>query len=156
MFPDSVYVSLLPGCTDFGLIRSDCASKWAVEGFTEAISQEVKPEWAIKFTCIEPGGFRTDWAGRSMAFGEKDSKNYDHLDMKKNMGQRHGQQAGDPKKGSQAFYDLAVMEDPPLRCIVGTDAYAGIQDKLKKYKESIEKFKDLSNSTDVEGYKAPS
>lgn len=39
-----------------------CASKWAVEGFTEAISQEVKPEWNIKFTCVEPGGFRTDWA----------------------------------------------------------------------------------------------
>lgn len=37
-----------------------CASKWAVEGFTEAINQEVKPEWGIKFTCIEPGGFRTD------------------------------------------------------------------------------------------------
>jgi NAD(P)-dependent dehydrogenase (short-subunit alcohol dehydrogenase family) len=37
-----------------------CASKWAVEGFTEAISQEVKPEWGIKFTCVEPGGFRTD------------------------------------------------------------------------------------------------
>lgn len=35
-----------------------CASKWAVEGFTEAISQEVKPEWGIKFTCVEPGGFR--------------------------------------------------------------------------------------------------
>jgi NAD(P)-dependent dehydrogenase (short-subunit alcohol dehydrogenase family) len=35
-----------------------CASKWAVEGFTEAIAQEVKPEWGIKFTCIEPGGFR--------------------------------------------------------------------------------------------------
>lgn len=32
-----------------------CASKWAVEGFTEAISKEVKPEWGIKFTCIEPG-----------------------------------------------------------------------------------------------------
>jgi NAD(P)-dependent dehydrogenase (short-subunit alcohol dehydrogenase family) len=35
-----------------------CASKWAVEGFTEAVSQEVKPEWNIKFTCVEPGGFR--------------------------------------------------------------------------------------------------
>ena len=39
-----------------------CASKWAVEGFTETLSKEVKPEWGIKFTCIEPGGFRTDWA----------------------------------------------------------------------------------------------
>lgn len=35
-----------------------CASKWAVEGFTETIQQEVKPEWKIKFTCVEPGGFR--------------------------------------------------------------------------------------------------
>ena len=35
-----------------------CASKWAVEGFTEAVNQEVKPEWGIKFQCIEPGGFR--------------------------------------------------------------------------------------------------
>lgn len=39
-----------------------CASKWAVEGFTEALSHEVKPEWNIKLTCVEPGGFRTDWA----------------------------------------------------------------------------------------------
>jgi len=132
-----------------------CASKWAVEGFTEAISQEVKPEWGIKFTCIEPGGFRTDWAGRSMAFGEIDHPAYDHIDAKKNMEARHGKQAGDPRKGAQAFYDLAVMKDPPLRCIVGTDAYAAINQKLKTYGESVQKYKDLSNSTDVDGYKAP-
>ena len=48
-----------------------CASKWAVEGFTEALSHELKPEWNIHLTCIEPGGFRTDWAGRSMIFGEE-------------------------------------------------------------------------------------
>ena len=35
---------------------TDCASKWAVEGFTEAVALEVKPEWGIKFTCVEPGG----------------------------------------------------------------------------------------------------
>jgi NAD(P)-dependent dehydrogenase (short-subunit alcohol dehydrogenase family) len=48
-----------------------CASKWAVEGFTEAVSKEVKPEWGIKFTLVEPGGFRTDWAGRSMTFAKR-------------------------------------------------------------------------------------
>ena len=37
------------------------ASKWAVEGFTEAVAQEMKPEWKIKFCLVEPGGFRTDW-----------------------------------------------------------------------------------------------
>lgn len=48
-----------------------CSSKWAVEGFTEALNTELKPEWNIKLTNIEPGGFRTDWAGRSMEFGAK-------------------------------------------------------------------------------------
>lgn len=133
-----------------------CASKWAVEGFTEAISKEVKPEWNIKFTCIEPGGFRTDWAGRSMDFGEKKNPAYDHNDAKKTMEKRHGTQAGDPVKAAKAFYELAVMKDPPLRCIVGTDAYSAINKKLETYSESVKKFEKLSNSTDVDGYKAPS
>lgn len=50
-----------------------------MEGFTETISKEVKPEWGIKFTCIEPGGFRTDWGGRSMKFPEKKLDAYDHM-----------------------------------------------------------------------------
>lgn len=80
-----------------------CASKWAVEGFTEALSKELKPEWYveminlaspesvcgfvkllmegrnIKLTCIEPGGFRTDWAGRSMEFGANKEAAYDSV-----------------------------------------------------------------------------
>jgi NAD(P)-dependent dehydrogenase (short-subunit alcohol dehydrogenase family) len=133
-----------------------CASKWAVEGFTEAVSLEVKPEWNIKFTCIEPGGFRTDWAGRSMAFPEKRHQAYDHIDAKKQMNNRHGTQAGDPPKGAKAFYELAVMKDPPLRCVVGTDAYKAVMDKISKYEENYKKYEKLSNSTDVDGYKAPS
>jgi NAD(P)-dependent dehydrogenase (short-subunit alcohol dehydrogenase family) len=133
-----------------------CASKWAVEGFTEGLSKEMKPEWGIKFTCIEPGGFRTDWAGRSMDFGEIDHPAYDHINAKKAMGARHGTQAGDPAKAAQVFYDLAVMDDPPMRCVVGTDAYTNINKKLGEYKESIQKFEKWSNSTNVEGYQAPS
>lgn len=133
-----------------------CASKWAVEGFTEALSHELKPEWNIHLTCIEPGGFRTDWAGRSMAFGENKNPAYDHLNAEKTMGERHGTQAGDPKKGAKAMYDLAVLPDPPLRCVIGTDAYKAINGKLDTYRENIKKFEKLSNSTDVEGYQAPS
>jgi NAD(P)-dependent dehydrogenase (short-subunit alcohol dehydrogenase family) len=133
-----------------------CASKWAVEGFTEAISKEVKPEWGIKFTCIEPGGFRTDWAGRSMDFGEVGNNAYDHIDARENAKKRHGTQAGDPVKAAKVFYDLAVMNDPPLRCAVGTDAYTNINKKLDAYKENMENFKEWSNSTNVDGYEAPS
>ncbi|KAF2205711.1 NAD(P)-binding protein [Delitschia confertaspora ATCC 74209] len=131
------------------------ASKWAVEGFTEAIAKEVKPEWGIKFTLIEPGGFRTDWAGRSMEFAERHPA-YDHMNTKETMAARHGNQAGDPTKGAKAFYELAVMKDPPLRCVVGTDAYKLMKQKMETYAENLKKFEKLSNSTDVDGYQAPS
>lgn len=48
-----------------------CASKWALEGMTETITKEVKPEWNIYLTNIEPGGFRTEWAGGSMEFADR-------------------------------------------------------------------------------------
>lgn len=89
-----------------------------------------------------------------MDFGEKPNA-YDHINAKENAKKRNGTQAGDPAKGAQAFYDLAVMEDPPLRCVVGTDAYAGINTKLDTYRENVKKFEKLSNSTDVDGYKPP-
>ena len=121
-----------------------------MEGATEAISREIKPEWGIKLTCVEPGGFRTDWSGRSMDFGEVAAPAYDHMDPKKTAGDRNGTQAGDPKKGAIAMYKLAVMKDPPLRCIIGTDAYKAMNDKLDTYRQNVDQFKDLSNSTDVD------
>ncbi|KAG9195241.1 hypothetical protein G6011_361 [Alternaria panax] len=136
-------------------VGGQIGNKWAVEGFTEAISKEVKPEWGIKFTCIEPGGFRTDWSGRSMDFGELSNPAYADVDSKKQAQERHGSQAGDPAKAATVFYDLAVMDDPPMRCAVGTDAYSLINKKLDTYNDSAKKFEKWSNSTDVEGYKAP-
>nr|POE94598.1 putative oxidoreductase [Quercus suber] len=133
-----------------------CASKWAVEGFTEALSLELKPEWGIKLTNIEPGGFRTDWAGRSMIFGENKNPAYDHIDAKKAMGQRNGTQAGDPVKGARAMWEIATMQDPPLRIAIGSDAHTGMMKKIGAYKENYEKYADLANSTDVDGYERPS
>ncbi|KAK4686882.1 hypothetical protein P7C73_g3240, partial [Tremellales sp. Uapishka_1] len=126
-----------------------CASKWAVEGFTETLAQELKPEWNIKLSCIEPGGFRTDWAGRSMVFGERHPA-YDHINAKANAEKRNGTQPGDPAKGAAAMYEFAIMQDPPLRAAVGTDAYQRIMKKLDTYKENYPKYEKLSNSTDVD------
>lgn len=85
-----------------------------------------------------------------MQFGEVENKAYDHIDSKKNAEGRHGTQAGDPVKGARAMYELATMSDPPLRAVIGSDAYKGMQDKLKTYSESVKKFEKLSNSTDVD------
>jgi hypothetical protein len=61
----------------------------------------------------------------------------------------------DPAKAAKVFYDLAVMDDSPMRCVVGTDAYSLINKKLDAYNDSVKRFEKWSNSTDVEGYKAP-
>lgn len=58
-----------------------------------------------------------------MVFAEKRHPAYDHLDAKKKAEGRHMTQAGDPIKGVKAMYELAVMKDPPLRVVIGTDAY---------------------------------
>lgn len=58
-----------------------------------------------------------------MVFAEHRHLAYDHIDAKRQMGQRHGSQVGDPKKGGKAMYELAVLEDPPLRVVIGNDAY---------------------------------
>ena len=91
-----------------------------------------------------------------MEFGEISNPAYDHMDAKKTAQSRHGTQAGDPAKAAKVFYDLAVMDDPPIRCAVGTDAYTNMNKKLDAYSENIKKFEKWSNSTDVDGYKAPS
>lgn len=127
-----------------------CASKWAIEGFTEAISQEVKPEWNIHLTCIEPGGFRTEWSGTSMTFGEGMPGVYDHIDPKKNAEKRNKTQAGDPAKGAAAMYKVGKMSDPPLRIVLGSDAFGAMEQKMKTYHETLEKNKPISLSTDVE------
>ncbi len=51
-------VSSIGGQIGFPWVSAYNASKWAVEGFTECVSQEVKPEWRIKFSCVEPGAFK--------------------------------------------------------------------------------------------------
>jgi hypothetical protein len=108
-----------------------------------------------------------------MDFGEISHPAYAHVDPKKLAQKRHGSQPGgefpgdsdlnvssqnlaDPAKAAKVFYDLAVMDDPPLRCVVGTDAYSMISKKVEVYSESIKEFEKWSNSTDVDGYKAPS
>jgi len=91
-----------------------------------------------------------------MEFGENKNKAYDHINAEKTMGERHGTQAGDPVKGARAFWELAKMDDPPLRTVVGSDAYSAIMGKIKAYEELYPKYEKLANSTDVEGYQRPS
>ena len=72
------------------------------------------------------------------------------------MNKRNGTQAGDPAKGARAMWDIANLDDPPLRIVIGSDAYTAINNKIKQYSELYPKYEQLSNSTDVDGYQRPS
>lgn len=85
-----------------------------------------------------------------MQFPEKRHPAYDHLDAETAMKKRHGTQAGDPIKGAKAMYELAILPNPPLRVVIGSDAYQRIQKKLKDYGENYKNYEKISNSTDVD------
>jgi NAD(P)-dependent dehydrogenase (short-subunit alcohol dehydrogenase family) len=107
------------------------ASKWALEGFSEALNAEVKG-LGIRVVIVEPGAFRTDWAGRSMDHGSPiDDYTATAGYVRKLLGQFNGKQPGDPDKAARLMLELADMEEPPLRVAFGADAFQGIKRKLE-------------------------
>jgi NAD(P)-dependent dehydrogenase (short-subunit alcohol dehydrogenase family) len=124
------------------------AAKWGVEGFSESLAKEVAP-LGIKVTIVEPGGFRTDFAGASTEL-RPGRPEYDATVGAAARFQRdyNGKQPGDPKRAADALLRLVSMQDPPLRLLLGSDAYnAAEKNDLAKI-ESGGRWKELSLSTD--------
>lgn len=126
------------------------AAKWGVEGFSEALSREVAP-LGIKVTIVEPGGFRTDFAGSSTELIEGRPE-YDATVGASARFQRNynGRQPGDPSRAAAAILALAQMEQPPLRLLLGSDAYFAAEKNDLARLEEARRWKDLSLSTDFE------
>ena len=124
------------------------AAKWGVEGFSEVLSKEVSP-LGIKVTIVEPGGFRTDFAGASTSIYEGRAE-YDGTVGKIARFQREfdGKQPGDPSKAGDAIVYIASLDDPPLRLLLGSDAFHAVElndsAKMKLDRES----RELTFSTD--------
>ena len=131
------------------------AAKWGVEGFSEVLSKEVAP-LGIKVTIIEPGGFRTDFAGSSTEIREGRPE-YDSTVGKTARFQRdyNGMQPGDPAKAAAAVLHVASLDDPPLRLLLGSDAYRFVEQNDLAKIESDRKWKHLSISTDIEPEQRP-
>lgn len=131
-----------------------CASKWAVEGLTECIAREMqmRPEWNISLTCIEPGGFRTEWAHGSMAFRHPSQglPAYSHMPAESIMAAMGEAQLGDPRKGAAAIHQLAHLADPPLRCLLGSEAFGAMEMKLKQYSETYRDYEHIALPVDVD------
>ena len=100
------------------------SAKFAVEGFSEVLAQEVAP-FGVKVTLIEPGAMRTDWAGSSMTIPDISEPYQPTIGALANMMRTfNGQQTGDPAKVAAAIVDVTRQPEPPLRLLMGADAYA--------------------------------
>ena len=126
------------------------AAKWGVEGFSEVLSKEVGP-LGVKVTIIEPGGFRTDFAGSSTAIREGRPE-YDATVGKTARFQRdfNGKQPGDPAKAAAAVLRITGIDNPPLRLILGSDAFQAIEQNDLAKLNSDREWKELSISTDFD------
>ncbi len=126
------------------------AAKWGVEGFSEVLAKEVAP-LGIKVTLIEPGGFRTDFAGSSTTI-DPGRPEYDSTVGTAARFQRdyNGKQPGDPAKAAAAILQIAAMDSPPLRLILGSDAVRVIEQSDLARTEADRQWRHLSISTDFD------
>jgi NAD(P)-dependent dehydrogenase (short-subunit alcohol dehydrogenase family) len=124
------------------------AAKWGVEGFSEVLAKETAP-LGIKVTIIEPGGFRTDFAGSSTTINEGRPE-YDSTVGAAARFQRDydGSQPGDPAKAATVIIGLAALDQPPLRLLLGSDAVRIAEESDLARLEADKKWRDLSVSTD--------
>lgn len=124
-------------------------SKFALEGISESLAKEVR-SLGIYVTAVEPGGFRTDWAGRSMVRSDRHIADYDAVfdplrERRKNFS---GNQPGDPVKAGEAILKLVASDDPPMHLLLGRDAMNMVREKLGLLKNEFDAWEQVTLSTD--------
>lgn len=127
-----------------------CASKFAVEGFSEALAAEVE-QFGIRVTIVGPGYFRTDFLdASSIRHGEQQIADYSELSqqLRTFFDRRNHQQAGDPAQLGQVLVQLAHHASPPLRFSAGSDAVGIARGKAARLNQETDAFEALSRSTD--------
>lgn len=126
-------------------------SKFALEGISESLGKEIR-SFGIHVTAVEPGGFRTDWAGRSMVRAERSIADYDEVfePLRLRRLERNGNQPGDPKKAAAAMLKLIASDNPPAHLLLGRDAISLVREKLGSLKTEFDAWEQVSSSTDFE------
>jgi NAD(P)-dependent dehydrogenase (short-subunit alcohol dehydrogenase family) len=124
------------------------AAKWGVEGFSEVLAGEMALI-GVRVTIIEPGGFRTDFAGSSTTI-DTGRPEYDAVVGAAARMQRayDGNQPGDPRRGAQAVFDIVAADHPPLRLPLGSDAVGAIEQSDRARLAELDRWRSLSCSTD--------
>ena len=128
------------------------AAKFALEGMTVSLSQEVAP-LGIKLTAVAPGAFRTDFlSAHSIRLSETKAEGYDATVGKASaaFSSMAGQQLGDPDRAAQALLRIVDAPDPPLHLLLGSDALRRARGKLEAVQAEMAAWEDLTVSTDFQ------
>ncbi len=124
------------------------AAKFGLGGFSEALAKEVAP-LGIRVTSVEPGGFRTDWAGDSMAYAAKVEGYENTVDRRTELFQGGSfVPMGDPEKAARVMIELVNHPEPPVHLVLGSEAIALLQQADLLRKAELEKWLSVSVSTD--------
>ena len=139
-------VSSAAGLTAFPATGIYSASKFAIEGYSEALAQELAP-LGIKLTLVEPGGFRTN-IQNSMVTSDCQIDDYEetaHEVIK--IVSDSSKQPGDPNKAAQAMIKVVESDNPPLRLVLGEDAFKAVRQKIESLQKELEEWEEVTLST---------
>ncbi|HEY3784406.1 MAG TPA: oxidoreductase [Steroidobacteraceae bacterium] len=140
------------GLISIGGFGAYCASKFALEAWSEALADEVAP-FGIKVTLVEPGNFRTEFAGDANMRPKTQLKAYRPViaPIEDFLYGQNGRQPGDPAKAAEAM--IAVVNDPrpPRRLVLGADAYDVLDRAMASRMADISRYRALGEKTGFEG-----
>jgi len=144
-----INISSVAGLIGFPGSGYYAASKHAVEGWSDSLRAELAP-LGIGVTCVEPGPFRTDWAGRSLRQTPNRIADYAESAGKRLAGTRqtHGSQAGDPVRAGEAMIAIARNADAPRHLVLGAWGYKAVVDHVQQLAQALEGQRELSLSAD--------
>jgi NAD(P)-dependent dehydrogenase (short-subunit alcohol dehydrogenase family) len=144
-----VNVSSIGGIASFAATGYYHATKYAVEGLSESLALEVKP-LGIDVLIVEPGPFRTNWAGPSIKESATQIEAYASTagERRKQTAARSGNQAGDPVRAAQAIIDAALSDQPPLRLLLGKAALELAYKKLDFMRKDFDTWKATTEGAD--------
>ena len=144
-----INISSIAGLRSFPSLGYYCSTKYAVEGLSESLWQEVEP-LGIKVTLVEPSGFRTDWAGRSANTSENRIADYEQTsgDVLRQVRESSGNQPGDPIRAAKAIVQAVESGDPPRRLLLGNDAFEGAMAKISEMRAAFEAYETVTRWAD--------
>ncbi|WP_444756641.1 oxidoreductase [Pseudomonas sp. A014] len=144
-----VNITSMGGMITFAGLGYYHSSKFALEGLSESLGKEVK-HLGIHVTAVEPGAFRTDWAGRSMVRAPRSIPDYDEVmdPLRARRMNGSGNQPGDPAKAAAAILALVESPNPPAHLLLGSDALRLVEEKLADLRADIDAWKAVTLSTD--------